>query len=157
MAEYKDYQKYSGYKKKSMKRKIQKHKSIIAYMFFGVLTTLINWGSYYLCYIIIHIPNVPSTIIAWILAVAFAFITNKIWVFDSKSFDGKTLIHEIWTFTAARLATGFLDVGIMFLTVDIMGWNSTVWKLISNILVIILNYILSKLIIFKKENSDKSH
>lgn len=140
-----------------MRELLLKYKSFILYAVFGGLTTLINWGSYYLCYNIVHIPNVPSTIIAWILAVAFAFITNKIWVFDSKSFDGKTLIHEIWTFTSARLATGFLDVGIMFLTVDIMGWDSTVWKLISNILVIILNYILSKLIIFKKENSDKSH
>lgn len=139
-----------------MKNLLIKYKRFILYAVFGVCTTLINWGTYYLCYSIIHVPNVPSTIIAWIIAVAFAFITNKIWVFDSKSFDGKTLIYEIWTFVAARLATGALDVAIMYVAVDVLGLNSTVWKLISNIVVIILNYILSKLIVFKKKNSDKS-
>lgn len=140
-----------------MKKIILKYKSIIAYLFFGVLTTLINWGSYFLCYNIVQIPNVPSTIIAWILAVAFAFITNKIWVFGSKSFNGKVLLYEIWTFLAARLITGILDVVIMYFAVDVFAMNSTVWKLISNIIVIVLNYIFSRLIIFKKENSDKSH
>lgn len=139
-----------------MKRLITKYKSIIAYLIFGVLTTLINWGCYFLFYSIVHIPNVPSTIIAWILAVAFAFITNKIWVFDSKSFDEKVLLHEIWTFIAARLITGILDVVIMYFAVDVFVMNSTVWKLISNIIVIILNYIFSKLIVFKKGNSDRS-
>ena len=139
-----------------MRRIIQKYKSIIAYLFFGVLTTLINWGSYFLFYNIAKTPNVPSTIIAWILAVAFAFITNKIWVFDSKSFDGKTILHEIWTFITARLITGILDVVIMYFAVDVFVMNSTVWKLISNIIVIVLNYIFSRLIIFKKGNSDKS-
>ena len=140
-----------------MKKIIINYKSIIAYLFFGVLTTLINWGSYFLCYNIVQIPNVPSTIIAWILAVAFAFITNKIWVFGSKSFNGKVLLYEIWTFIAARLITGILDVVIMYFAVDVFAMNSTVWKLISNIIVIVLNYIFSRLIIFKKENSDKSH
>ena len=140
-----------------MKNLLMKYKGFILYAVFGVCTTLINWGTYYLCYSIIHIPNVLSTIIAWIVAVAFAFITNKIWVFDSKSFEGKTLLFEIWTFIAARLATGALDVAIMYFTVDVFAMNSTVWKLISNIIVIVLNYILSKLVIFKKGNSDKSH
>lgn len=140
-----------------MKKIILKYKSIIAYLFFGVLTTLINWGSYFLCYNIVHIPNVSSTIIAWILAVSFAFITNKIWVFDSKSFIGKVLLHEIWTFIAARLITGILDVVIMYFAVDVFAMNSTAWKLISNIIVIVLNYIFSRLIIFKKGNSDKSN
>lgn len=137
-----------------MKGLILKYKSFILYAIFGVFTTLINWGSYYMCFSILHIPNVPSTIIAWFLAVAFAFITNKIWVFSSKSFDVKTLLHEIWTFLAARLATGLLDVGIMYFAVDVFAMNSTVWKLISNIIVIILNYILSKLIVFSRGGYD---
>lgn len=133
-----------------------KYKSFIMYAFFGVCTTLVNWVSYFLLYNVAKIPNVPSTIVAWLLAVAFAFITNKLWVFDSKSFNSKTLIHEIWTFIAARLLTGVLDVGVMYLTVDILGWNAMLWKLLSNIIVIIINYILSKMIVFKKENSDQS-
>lgn len=134
-----------------IKELLVKYKSFIMYAIFGVLTTLVNLVSYYLFYNLIGISNVPSTIVAWVLAVAFAFITNKLWVFDSKSFDGRTLAHEIPTFFGARLATGILDVVIMYLAVDVLNMNSTIWKLISNIIVIILNYIASKLVIFKKK------
>lgn len=137
---------------KKIKQLIEKYKSVISYLFFGVCTTLINWISYYLFYNVIKVPNVPSTIIAWLLAVIFAFITNKLWVFSSKSFDAKTLLHEIWTFLAARIATGVLDVAFMYVTVDVLCWNSTLMKLLSNIIVVIINYILSKLLIFKNKN-----
>ena len=72
------------------------------------------------------------------------------WVFDSGSFDWKILAHEIPTFFGSRLVTGFLDVVIMLLAVDIMAWNSMIWKTISNVIVIILNYVASRFIIFKK-------
>ena len=130
---------------------IGKYRSLILYAVFGVLTTLVNMAAYWLCFDVMGIPNVPATIIAWVLAVSFAFITNKLWVFDSKSFDGKTLKHEIPTFFGARLATGVLDVAIMYLAVDLMHWNPTFWKLVSNILVIIINYVASKLVIFRKK------
>ena len=139
------------------KRLFFKYKGLILYAFFGVCTTLINWGVYYLCYNILHIPNVASTVIAWLLAIAFAFITNKLWVFDSKSFQNKTLLYEIWTFLVSRIATGILDVGIMYIAVDVCAMNSTIWKLISNIIIIVLNYILSKLVIFKKRKSKSSN
>ena len=128
-----------------------KYKSFIMYAVFGALTTVVNMAAYFLCYNLLKIPNVPSTVIAWVLAVLFAFITNKLWVFDSPSFDAKTLRHEIPTFFGARLATGILDVAIMYLAVDLAHGNPTVWKLISNILVIIINYVASKLVIFKKD------
>ena len=137
---------------KAIKELFIKYKSLISYAFFGVLTTLINWASYYLFYDVLGVANVPSTIIAWGLAVAFAFITNKVLVFDSKSFDRKTLIYETLTFIAARVATGLLDVLIMFVAVDVLLGNAMVWKLISNIIIIILNYILSKLMIFRKKS-----
>ena len=129
-----------------------KYKSLIMYVVFGALTTVVNMGAYYVSYNLLHIPNVPSTAIAWILAVAFAFVTNKLWVFDSPSFDVQTLKHEIPTFFGARIATGVLDVVIMYLAVDVAHMNPTVWKLISNVLVIIINYIASKLIIFRKKS-----
>ncbi len=129
-----------------------KYKSIFAYLFFGVCTTILNWAVYFLCYDTFTISNIISTIIAWIIAVAFAFVTNKLWVFNSKLFDKKTVFYEICSFTVARLATGVLDVIIMFLAVDIFSMNSNIWKLLSNIIVIILNYIFSKLYIFNKNN-----
>ncbi len=128
-----------------------KYKSFIMYAVFGALTTVVNMAAYFLSYNVLHIPNVPSTVIAWVLAVIFAFITNKLWVFDSPSFDSQTLKHEIPTFFGARVATGILDVLIMYLAVDLAHMNPTVWKLISNVLVIIINYVASKLVIFRKK------
>ncbi len=128
----------------------KKYKSFISYAFFGVCTTIVNIASYYLCYNIVGIPNVPSTIIAWAVAVAFAFITNKLFVFDNKGFRIKILLREIASFLICRILTGVLDVVIMYLAVDVFDLNSTLWKLLSNIIVIILNYVASKLVIFKK-------
>jgi len=135
-----------------IKALIVKYQDMILYVFFGALATLVNTASYYLCYNVLGIPNVPSVLIAWLLAVIFAFFTNKLWVFKSKSFAPEVLKHEIPTFFGARALTGLMDLGIMYLTVDVLHWNATLWKLISNILVIILNYVASKLVIFKKKN-----
>lgn len=128
---------------------IKKHKSFIAYGIFGVLTTLVNIITYTICYNQLGISNTVSNVFAWILAVAFAYITNKIWVFESKSWQLAVLKREITSFIGCRLATGIMDIVIMFICVDILEWNAMLMKVSSNILVIILNYIFSKLIIFK--------
>ena len=130
------------------KRLLTKYKQFIMYAVFGVLTTAVNFTSYYLCYNSIGIENIPATIIAWILAVIFAFLTNKLWVFDSKSFDKATITHEVLTFFWVRLITGVFDVVIMGMAVDVMEWDSTIWKLLSNVIVIVINYIMSRLIVF---------
>ncbi len=128
----------------------KKYKSFIFYAFFGVCTTLVNLLFYRLFYFVLGISNVPSTVIAWFFAVLFAFITNKLWVFDSKSFEITTFLPELVKFFICRIATGLLDVLIMWLAVDKMKWNAMAWKLISNVLVIVLNYAASKLVIFVK-------
>lgn len=133
-----------------MKKLLLKYKTILCYLFFGICTTAINIICYYFCYSISGIANIPSTIIAWIFAVIFAYITNKLFVFESKSFSANILSKEILAFFGCRLVTGVLDVLIMYITVDVLCMNPTVWKLISNVLVIILNYIASKIMIFKK-------
>ena len=129
---------------------LKKYKAFILYAYFGILTTAINVIAYYVLYDLLHITNVVSTIIAWFLAVVFAFVVNKQWVFQSPSWRKDVLWQEIRDFFACRILTGLLDVGIMYVAVDLMCWNSEVWKLASNLLIIILNYIASKLIIFKK-------
>lgn len=134
-----------------MKGLLKKYKGFILYAFFGVCTTIVNVVVYYLCYNVFEIQNVWATIVAWILAVLFAYITNKLLVFDSKSFAANVLKREIPSFFGCRLLTGILDVGIMYVVVDLMEGNSTLWKLISNVIVIILNYVASKLVIFKKK------
>lgn len=125
-----------------------KYKSQMAYIFFGMCTTLINVLSYNVCYKILGSSNIKATVMAWFLAIIFAFITNKLWVFDSKLFSPKVLIYELIAFCVCRLITGFFDVFIMWVAVDKMDWKPTLWKIISNFIVIVLNYVASKLIIF---------
>ncbi len=130
---------------------LKKYKGFIAYAFFGVCTTIVNLLCYHLCYYVFAFSNVCSTILAWLFAVLFAFVTNKIWVFESKSWSAQILFPELIKFFICRIATGIMDVGIMWLAVDKMQWNAMVWKFISNVIVIILNYIASKLVIFVKK------
>ncbi len=129
---------------------MKKYREIITYGLFGICTTIINIIAYYLSAHILNWGTTISTIIAWFLAVVFALITNKIWVFKSNKWDKKTLIKEVTTFFTCRILTGLLDLGIMILFVDIFHFNDVIMKIISNIIVIIINYIASKLIIFNK-------
>ncbi len=131
----------------------KKYKAIIAYLFFGGCTTILNWAVYYLFYNVLNVSNVLSTIIAWFLAVVFAYVTNKKWVFDSKANDTKTIFSELIKFFLARIVTGVLDVAVMWIAVDLCEWNSNIWKLLSNIIVIVANYVFSKFLVFKKNRN----
>ncbi len=124
-----------------------KYKRPILYLFFGGVTTILDITIYALCSKVFLWPTVPSTILAWLFAVTVAFITNKIWVFESKS---KEVFKELSKFFACRIGTGILDVVIMYVSVDLLGFNGIIMKIISNVIVIVLNFIFSKLIVFKK-------
>lgn len=126
----------------------KKYKSIITYVFFGGLTTAVNVVVYYICYDIAGIYNVPSTVIAWVAAVAFAFVTNKLFVFESKSWRAKKAVKEAVNFVLCRVGTGIIEIALMYIFVDRLEFNGTVTKLAVNIIVIVLNYIASKLFIF---------
>lgn len=136
-----------------IKALLEKYKAIILYGIFGVLTTLINIVVYEAFYRYVGWSNVMSNIAAWVAAVTVAFITNKLWVFESKTTEKKTLIFEISSFFGCRIATGVLDLAIMYVAVDEMALNSTLMKCISNVIVIIVNYIASKLLIFKNDGN----
>ncbi|MBP3543927.1 MAG: GtrA family protein [Lachnospiraceae bacterium] len=134
-----------------MKALIQKflNRETISYLVFGVLTTVVNYVSYEVCkWLGIHYT--VATIIAWVLAVAFAYITNKLFVFESKSFEKAVLIKEITAFVSCRVFSGLCDLGFMVLAVEIIGINDSIAKLVSNVFVVVINYIFSKLFIFKK-------
>lgn len=125
-----------------------KYREAITYLFFGGLTTVINIAVYYIC-AAVGMSTAIANAIAWILSVLFAYITNRIWVFRSHS-SGKALMKEFGSFVACRVATGVLDEIIMIVGVDVLGiWGLGV-KVFANILVIILNYIFSKLLIFRR-------
>lgn len=129
----------------------QRYRSFVLYVFFGVCTTIINIAAYTLCARVFDLGTVPANVVAWILAVTAAYITNKIWVFESKAWTTKTVIYEIMTFAACRIATGVMDLVIMYVSVDLLGCNDIIMKVISNALVIILNFVFSKLVIFKRK------
>ncbi len=132
-----------------MKSLYGRYKEIIAYLFFGVCTTLVNIISYYICARRLGFSTVAATVAAWIAAVVFAYVTNKLFVFGSQSWDRKVIAKEAFSFFACRAATGVLDVAIMYIGVDVWGFFDVGVKVFSNVLVIILNYAASKIIIFK--------
>lgn len=127
----------------------RKYREVILYLFFGGCTTLINIVVYALLYRGLQMANVPSTIAAWLVSVIFAFLTNRSFVFESKETELRGRLRELVSFFGCRILTGILDVAIMALAVDMMGWNGLVWKIISNVIVIVLNYVASKFFIFK--------
>lgn len=136
-----------------MKDLLLKYKSFILYVFFGGCTTVINIATYALFSRVFHAGTILSNIAAWILAVSAAYITNKIWVFESEVKDPRGLMREIISFIVCRLATGAMDMVIMYVSVEMLHWNDLIMKVISNVLVILLNFVFSKLIIFRKQQS----
>ena len=128
-----------------MNKKITRE--IFLYVFFGALTTLINILSYSLLYYEFSVSNTLSTIISWVVSVIFAYVTNRIWVFESKN---KSTLKEAGEFFLARISTGLLDLLIMYVFVELLYFEGGIIKIISNVIVIILNYLLSKLFVFKK-------
>lgn len=124
-------------------------KGLVLYGIFGVLTTIINIFVYWLITRIFRIAVVPATVFAWFVAVLFAYWSNRKYVFHSTVSSLLGVFFEAVYFFACRLATGVLDVGIMYLFVDVLGLDDVIVKTASNIIVIILNYIASKLFIFK--------
>lgn len=129
---------------------IEKHWDILSYLFFGVLTTIVNYVVYLPCYNLLGLSAVVSNGIAWVIAVAFAYLTNKPFVFKSNDWSAKTVVPELSKFVGCRIGSGLAESLILLLAVDILGWNGNLWKLLTNVLVVILNYIGSKLLVFKK-------
>ena len=91
-----------------------------------------------------------SNVIAWVAAVAFAYLTNKPFVFKSHDWSAKTVFPELARFLGCRIGSGAAETWILFLTVDSLGWNGNLWKLATSVLVVLLNYVGSKLFVFKK-------
>ena len=131
-----------------MKELLLKYKEIIMYLIFGVLTTVVNIAVYYIMANGLQIHYLISNIVAWFLSVLFAYVTNRKYVFESKS---EQIIKEMTSFFGARLATGAMDMVLMWLFVGLHILPDFVAKVITNVIVIVANYILSKLVVFKGE------
>ena len=127
-----------------------RYRDVIVYLVFGVLTTAVNYIVYLPCYNVLGLSGSASNAIAWVAAVAFAYLTNKPFVFRSHDWSMKTVIPELTKFVGCRVGSGALETAIIFLTVDTLSRNGNVMKLLTSVLVVVLNYIGSKLLVFKK-------
>ncbi len=145
-----------------MKKLFLKYKEIIMYLIMGGLTTIVSWGTYTLFARGLPIHNqdllvLTANALSWLFAMTFAYVSNKIWVFESKSWERHFLLKEFGMFVSARLLTGIFEVAAVPALVW-MGCNQTVFgtpgmlsKIIVSIIVVILNYVLSKILIFRKQ------
>ena len=133
----------------------EKYKEIINYLIFGVLTTVISLIVYYgLTYTVIN-PENPlmlqvANVISWIAGVLFAYFTNRKYVFESKN---ENKLKEFVSFVGARVTTLLLDMAIMGIGVTVLHGNDKIMKLISQVLVIVGNYLLSKIFVFRKKEN----
>lgn len=136
---------------KKIRALIEKYYDILSYLFFGVLTTGVNYLVYLPCYNLWGFSGSVSNVIAWVFAVAFAYLTNKPFVFKSHDWSAKTVVPELTRFVGCRLGSGALETAIIWLTVDCLGWNGNMMKLATSVIVIIVNYLASKLLVFRRK------
>lgn len=135
--------------KKKFRELFENYKDLIPYAVFGVLSTTLNIGTYWIFSHLLHIPVIAATILAWIITVLFVYITNRRWVFHSEADTKKAVIKELTSFYVCRVGTELVDLACMFIFVDMLHINDILIKVGANILVIVLNYIASKFLIFK--------
>lgn len=125
----------------------KKYEEIINYLIVGGLTTLVSIVVYALCTKCFHINYMISNVISWIISVLFAYITNRIFVFKSKSRD---ILLEIYQFFKYRIFSFLIDVLFMYILVELINVDDMISKIIVQVIVIVLNYVFSKLFVFKK-------
>ena len=134
-----------------VKQLISRYWEVLSYLIFGVLTTVVNYLVYLPVYNILGLSAALSNALAWVVAVAFAYLTNKPFVFKSHDWSAKTVIPELTKFVACRVGSGAAETLILLVTVDILRWDGNIWKLATSVLVVILNYIASKLVVFRRK------
>ncbi len=135
---------------KHIRQFVEKYKELLSYIFWGAASTAVNYGVYFLCTKPLQLDYLTSNVIAWVVSVAFAFVVNKLFVFESRSLAVKTVLSELWKFVSARIFSGVLETGILFVFVTLLHMNDSVVKIAAGVIVIILNYVMSKLLIFNK-------
>lgn len=129
---------------------LRKYSDVVLYLIFGVLTTVVNYLVYYPCYNLLHLSASVSNVVAWCVAVIFAFLTNKPLVFKSSSWQPSVVLPELWKFLTCRIGSGALETVLLLVCVDWLHWDGNVMKLVTSVLVVVVNYIGSKFFVFKK-------
>ena len=121
-------------------------KELMMYFIFGVLTTVVNFVVYLLFARFLNVNYLISNVLAWFFSVLFAYVTNRIWVFESKS---SNILKEMSLFFGGRIFSGVVDTALMYLLIGILAVGDVISKIIIQVIVVILNYVISKIIVFK--------
>ena len=146
---------------------LHKHRELISYVFWGVMTTVVNYVTYFLLTEGLRVYYLTSNVIAWAVSVLFAYFVNKLYVFQSRDWAWQVALRELWQMAASRLLTLGLETIILWFFVDTLHCGDTVIqltagisihgdaivKLAANVVVVVVNYVLSKFIIFKQKPS----
>ena len=127
----------------------------VAYLIFGVLTTVIDYVISNVLFYWTKVPTLPAQTIAWIAAVVFAFVTHKWWVFESHTLVPSEVWKEFVSFIICRIATFVFNLAALFVMVDLMGMEFFFCKLLISVVVVVLNYVFSKILIFAKKKDNK--
>lgn len=128
-----------------------KHESVMLYLIVGVMTTAVSIITQYIP-LLMGFPTEVNTTVSWICSVTFAFFTNKVWVFKNESKAKSDWIKQAAAFYGARLTTYFLELAFMSFTVRTLHQNEYVMKLIAQVFILVINYLFSKLVVFKKKH-----
>lgn len=139
----------------TIKKYYTKYEEVIKYLIFGVLTTVVNFVTYYVLVFLFRtedgVVGIGCNVTATIISILFAYITNRKFVFESKTTGKKEIFKEMFSFFSCRAFSFFMDFLIYLIGCTIMKLPSFIVKMISQVVVTILNYVFSKLIIFKKK------
>ena len=137
-------------------QKVKKYRTELLYCFFGALTTAVNVAVYWVLYYLSGIGNPPATAAAWAVSVAFAFITNKWFVFEGgrRNVTARQTVRQFGSFVLCRILTGAADLLIMFVGVDLLGLAPVLLKILANLIVIVLNYFAGKAVVFRESHAD---
>lgn len=134
-----------------MRNFFSKYRDVLLYLIFGGLTTLVNFFVYFPLYNLQGLSGAFSNVIAWLVAVIFAFLTNKPFVFQSYDWSVKTVLPEATKFVGCRILSGLMETLSIWMFVDLLRWNGNWIKIIVSVMVVILNFIFSKWIVFIKK------
>ena len=130
---------------------LRAHRELVSYGFWGVMTTAVNYTAYFLLTRIFYVYYLTANGIAWAVSVLFAYFVNKLFVFRSTDWAWRVALRELWQMVASRLFSLGLEMGILWLFVDKLHYNDAIVKLCANVVVVVVNYVLSKFIIFRKK------
>ena len=132
----------------------KKHEEGINYLIFGFLAFVLNYILYFVFADAMQMHYMAATVLSWVLTVVFAYWTNRTFVFKSQNKDIGSVVKEFVSFIGARIATEVLELVLMYVMVDLLSINDKISKLVCQVLVILANYVLSKIWIFKKSDGD---